>query len=152
MASNTRSRGPRGARRGSAIHPTLAELKARGYVTFEEMLKEHLEDPEFREEWERTALARTVAHRLIAHRIAHHLSQTQLARVLGMKQPAVSRLESGDVNPTLETLMRLAEKLDIEFVVGIVPPGRRGMLGKLDRATDIHRVRSVRGQMIVAVR
>lgn len=49
-------------------------------------------------EWERTALARAVAARVIAYRAEHGLSQTALAGRLGMTQPALARLESGEHN------------------------------------------------------
>jgi predicted transcriptional regulator len=40
-----------------------------------------------------------------------------------MKQPAVARLESGDVTPTLDTLSRLATQLDITFHIDVTPDG-----------------------------
>ncbi|HVC32124.1 MAG TPA: helix-turn-helix transcriptional regulator [Chloroflexota bacterium] len=78
-------------------------------------------DPEFRAYWERTALARAIAHRVIAYRMKHQLSQTRLAKILGMKQSAISRLEVGEHNPTWETLQLLASKLGMSFLVGIMP-------------------------------
>lgn len=95
----------------------LSELK-----TSDELLQEQLrDDPEFRAEWERTALARAVALRVITYRSQHGLSQRALAERLGMKQPQVARLERGDVTPTIDTLMRLAGALDVEFVLGVHP-------------------------------
>jgi DNA-binding XRE family transcriptional regulator len=91
---------------------------------WEEVLKEHLRDPEFRAEWERLAPARAVAHRLILYRADHGLSQTALGRILGMSQPAVARLEAAEHVPSIETLVRIAERLNVEIVVQIVPPDR----------------------------
>jgi DNA-binding XRE family transcriptional regulator len=69
--------------------------------THEEVLAGHLDaDPDYRREWERTALARAIAVKVIAYRAEHDLSQTALAKQLGMSQPAVARLESGEHNPT----------------------------------------------------
>ena len=97
-----------------------------GGLTFEELLEEDFKlDPKFREEWERTALARNVAHRLMRYRSEHDFSQTALARKLGMKQPQVARLEIGEVNPSIETLRRLSEGLGIEFLIDIAPTTRR---------------------------
>lgn len=95
---------------------------------FEEVLEGHLQDPAFRAEWERTALARTVAIEILRYRIDHGLTQTALARLLGMKQPAVSRLETGEVNPSWDTLVRLADVLGLEFLVDIAPAGKRATL------------------------
>jgi transcriptional regulator with XRE-family HTH domain len=86
-----------------------------------EIIADQLADPEFRAYWERTALARAVALRVIAYRAEHGLSQTALGRRLGMSQPAVARLEAGERQPTLDTLVRLSEALGIEFLVDIRP-------------------------------
>jgi ribosome-binding protein aMBF1 (putative translation factor) len=85
-------------------------------------------DPEYRREWERTALARAVAKEVMAHRAERDLSQTALAKQLGMSQPAVARLESGEHNPTFPTLLRIAAALFIELVIDIVPIGREPQL------------------------
>lgn len=96
----------------------MSELKSR-----ESVLAEHLQDPEYRAEWERTALARAVALEVTQYRAAHRLSQRALAAQLGMKQPAIARLESGDVNPTIDTLLRLSRELGVAFHVDITPQG-----------------------------
>jgi hypothetical protein len=44
------------------------------------VLAEDLQDPEFRAEWERTAVARAVAIRVVGYRAEHGLTQTQLAK------------------------------------------------------------------------
>jgi DNA-binding XRE family transcriptional regulator len=95
--------------------PTAAEV-------FAEMDAEM--DAEARARWERTALARAVANTLVAYRTAHRLSQTELAARLGMKRPAISRLELGEHNPSIETLGRLASVLGLRFIVDVAPPGR----------------------------
>lgn len=59
--------------------------------------------------------------RLIRYRTDHGLSQTALARQLGLHQPAVARLEAGDHEPSLATLARLARGLGIDFSVEITP-------------------------------
>ncbi len=82
-----------------------------------------LKDPRFRAEWERTAVARAVAARLVEYRVEHALSQTALARQLGMKQPAVARLEAGEHNPSFDTLARLSSALGIEFHIAVTPEG-----------------------------
>ena len=80
-------------------------------------------DPDFRVEWERTALARAIAITIVRYRAQHDLSQRDLARRLGMKQPQVARLELGEVNPSMATLMLLASRLDIELTIDVRPAG-----------------------------
>jgi ribosome-binding protein aMBF1 (putative translation factor) len=81
-------------------------------------------DPEFREEWEQTALARLVAVQLIRYRVTNKLSQRALAEKLGKKQPFVARLEAGETNPDLETLVNISRALGIEFVIDIAPAAK----------------------------
>lgn len=103
----------------------LSDLK-----TVDEFLDEQLEDPEFRAEWNRTALARAVSLRLIQYRVHKGLSQAELAKKIGIKQPAVARLEAGEKNPTWETLSRLSDTLGIEFLVDIAPRKKKWLVSK----------------------
>ncbi|MGP8001495.1 MAG: helix-turn-helix transcriptional regulator [Streptosporangiaceae bacterium] len=96
--------------------PKMSELRTAGQIAAEE-----LADPEIRREHERAALAHAVAMRVIGYRVEHSLSQTGLARLLGMHQPAVARLEAGDHEPSLATLSRLARILGVEFHIDITP-------------------------------
>jgi transcriptional regulator with XRE-family HTH domain len=45
------------------------------------------------------------------------MSQTDLARKLGMRQPNIARLEAGEHEPTLSTLMRLSLLIGLDFSV-----------------------------------
>lgn len=47
--------------------------------------------------------------------------KTALARQLGMKQPAVARLEAGEHNPSFGTRARLSSALGIEFHIAVTP-------------------------------
>jgi transcriptional regulator with XRE-family HTH domain len=97
----------------------LSDLK-----TSEQVLAKELRDPEFQREWDRTAVARAVALRVLTYRTDHELSQRALAKKLGMTQPQLARLEAGEHNPTIDTLARLAQTLDIEFAIDIHPRQR----------------------------
>ena len=100
-------------------HVKLSEMK-----TNNELIAEQLRtDPEFRAEWERTALARAVAVAIVRYRAKHDLSQRELAGRIGMKQPQVARLELGEVNPSMDTLMRVASRLGIELTIDVRPAG-----------------------------
>lgn len=93
-------------------------------ATAAEVLAEALGNAEYRAEWERTALARAVALALTRYRAKHGLSQRALAQKLGMKQPAIARLEVGEHNPSLETLYRLSQQLGIHITLDLTPAGR----------------------------
>lgn len=92
------------------------------FKTAEQSLAEQLDgDPEFRAYWERTALARAVALSVLRYRTAHNLSQSALGRRLGMSQPQVSRLEDGEHNPSMETLLKLSARLGLKFDIQVRP-------------------------------
>jgi transcriptional regulator with XRE-family HTH domain len=69
----------------------------------------------------RTSVANQLAILIIRYRVEHGLTQTALARQLGLKQPAVARLEAGDHEPSVATLARLANKLGITLRLDVEP-------------------------------
>lgn len=94
--------------------------------TADEVREQDMTDLDYRRELERTRLANDVAIRVIRYRAARGLSQSALARMLGMRQPNVARLESGDHEPSLSTLALLSSVLGEDFTV-IVKPDRMGL-------------------------
>lgn len=122
------------------------------WIAWGQIHEESMRDPAYRAEWERTALARAVAIEVIRYRSERGLSQTALARKLEMKQPAISRLEIGETNPSWDTLVRLADVLGLEFLVDIAPAGRRAKLvgPELKRATKVERWDSKGARITVA--
>lgn len=75
-----------------------------------------------------TTFANAVAIKIIKYRVEHKLTQTALARKLDMQQPAIARLEAGDIEPTLHTLSRLARGLGIEFRIVVTSSGETTLL------------------------
>jgi transcriptional regulator with XRE-family HTH domain len=92
----------------------LSELR-----TAEQVRQADMADLDYRREYERTRLAADVAVKVVAYRAQHRLSQTQLARQLGMRQPHVARLEAGDHEPSLATLARLADATGLDFSIEV---------------------------------
>lgn len=82
-------------------------------------------DPEYKQEWERTALARAVALVVVGYRARHGLTQRKLASLLGWKPSQVARLELGEHNPSLETLIHLSQRVGLRLVLTIGPTGGR---------------------------
>jgi predicted transcriptional regulator len=72
---------------------------------------------------EEVVLARQVATATFQRRLILGLTQQGLAEVLGVKQPQVARIESGEVNPSIDTLRRLSERLGLEFTLEVRPEG-----------------------------
>jgi len=120
---------------------------------FETVLQEQLQDPVLRGQWERTAVARAVAISVIRYRVEHTLSQKQLAERLGWKQSQVGRLELGEHNPSIDTLVHLSRTLAVEFLVDIQPPKRRRarwITPQAEQAGVVERFAADGGRIVVA--
>jgi DNA-binding XRE family transcriptional regulator len=91
----------------------------------EEIHARDMADPAYRAEYERTRFANDVAIRVLAYRAERGLTQTAFGRLVDMRQPHVARLESGEHEPSLSTLIRLAAALGEDFSVDIKPSGAR---------------------------
>ena len=100
-------------------------MKGKDLKTAAERHTGDLDDPEDRAEWERSQLAHEVALRIISYRVERQLTQTELARMLGMRQPHIARLEAGEHEPSLAMLSRLARVLGMEFHIAITPRALR---------------------------
>ena len=92
------------------------------------VIEEQLADPSFRAEWQRLAPAREFAATLLRYRAEHELSQRALAKKLGVSQPRVVKLESGEHNPEIDTLINAVRCLGIEFVLDVAPAGHKPVL------------------------
>lgn len=88
----------------------IADLKARW-----------MSDPAFRDEYEKASTELALVEALINARKAARLSQSQLADRIGTTQSAIARLESGSVEPKLETLRKYAEATGTRLLVELVP-------------------------------
>lgn len=95
-------------------------MSKRRLKSSDDLLAEELRDDEqLRLEWERLEFSRAIAARIIEYRARHDLSQTQLAKQLGVTQPQVHRWESGEHNvsdATLTALTRLGIKSTKQFL------------------------------------
>ena len=110
----------------------LSELR-----TADEIHEQDMHDLDYRREYERTRLANDVAIKVIQYRAKHGLSQAALARMLGMRQPHVARLESGEHEPSLSTLARLSSALGLDFSVEVKPDRMRLRYAVRDTGTSM---------------
>ena len=78
---------------------------------------EQLRDPEF------VAAANELepGYQIARLRIKRGLTQTQLAEMVGTRQPSIARLENGSSVPSLSFLDRIATALDARIELNIVP-------------------------------
>lgn len=76
---------------------------------WEDLEKELLTDPATKREFDKLAPRYAVISELIRARIKYKMTQAQLAKKVGTKQSAIARLESGNINPSLEFLQKVAQ-------------------------------------------
>lgn len=93
----------------------------------EDDTEEHFEklyerDEGFRNVWDSRRLQRELGDRLLERRLALGYSQRELAEKTGTSQNRIYLIESGEANPTLDTLERLAEVLGVRLSVDLREP------------------------------
>lgn len=95
----------------------MSKLKFRN---FDELEKELLSDPEVKRLYDEMEAEYQVISAVIGKRLEKKMSQKQLADRMGTKQSAISRLESGNSNPSLNFLSKVAKALGGDLQIKIV--------------------------------
>lgn len=86
---------------------------------WEDLEKELLADPAVKKEYDRLAPHYAIISQVIAARIKKGITQKDLAEKMGTKQSAIARLESGNSNPSISFLEKLAGVLGYKLTVKI---------------------------------
>jgi len=88
--------------------------------TLEKALSEQMKNSDFRAEYEALEPEFSIIQAIIDARKSTGITQKQLSEKTGIAQADISKLETGNTNPSLKTIQRLAlgmdMKLKIEFV------------------------------------
>jgi len=90
-------------------------VKSRKATNYEEFEAELLRRPGVRKEYDALRPKYDIIRSIIERRNQLHISQAQLATIIGTKQPAISRLENGNYNTTLSTFFKVADALDLDI-------------------------------------
>ena len=88
---------------------------------FKDFKAELLKKPGIRQQYETLKPRYAIIQAIIARRNELSMSQRELARMVGMHQPAICRLERGDQNITIGTLFKVADALNMDFGVHARP-------------------------------
>ena len=88
----------------------------RSYKNFKNQL---LRDKNVKKEYEKLGPEFDLVQMIIEKRIKKGLTQADLAKKLDTQQSAIARLESGNYNPSLFFLRKLAEALDAKIKISI---------------------------------
>lgn len=86
---------------------------------WEVLEKELLSDPATKREFDKLAPRYAVISQLIAARIKNKMTQSDVAQKVGTKQSAIARLESGNVNPSLEFLQKIAQVMGYKLTISL---------------------------------
>ena len=88
-------------------------------MSFSEVKKQLLQDEEFSKEYEKLKPRYAVISQIIEARKEQNLTQAELAKRVGTQKSNISRLESGNYNPSLDFLIKvvhcLGKELDIQI-------------------------------------
>ena len=91
----------------------------KNYSNFKNKL---LKDKEVRKKYDELSAEFAIAEAVIAKRIEQGMSQSELATKVGTKQSAISRLESGNYNPSIRLLEKVANALNLKLKVSFFKP------------------------------
>lgn len=80
-------------------------------ISFEEMKTDMLKDEEFKAEYEKLKPRYEAIAQIIRARKEQNMTQAELAKRVGTQKSNISRLESGNYNPSLDFLVKVAESL-----------------------------------------
>ena len=90
---------------------------SRAGVSFDSLKKQLMEDAEFAEEYERLRPRYEVISQIIEARKEKNMTQEELAKRIGTQKSNISRLESGNYNPSLDFLIKVAKGLGKELKI-----------------------------------
>lgn len=80
-------------------------------ISFEEMKTDMLKDEEFKIEYEKLKPRYEAIEQIIRARKEQNITQAELAKRVGTQRSNISRLESGNYNPSLDFLAKIAKSL-----------------------------------------
>lgn len=91
----------------------------KSYLSFDDFKREALKDPVIKAEYDRLEPEFAIIQAVIDARMKKGITQEKLAKKMGTTQSAIARLESGNANPSVSFLQKLAQalnsKLEIKF-------------------------------------
>lgn len=88
---------------------------------FKETLNKQLENKDFKTAYDKLEPEYHLINAILDARKAQNLTQKELATKVGIAQSDLSKLETGNSNPTIKMLQRLADGLGMNVKVEFVP-------------------------------
>lgn len=89
-------------------------------TSFNEFFEDKMKNSEFKAAYEELEPEFNIIQAMIDARKEAGLTQKQLAEKTGIAQGDISKLEHGNGNPSLKTLKRLAEGLNLKLKIELI--------------------------------
>ena len=96
------------------IYVILTNMK-----TFQQLQNQLLKNKQTKRAYGQLQPEYELVKKIISKRLEKGLTQQQLANKIGTKQSAISRLESGNYNPSLVFLQKIATGLDSKLQISL---------------------------------
>lgn len=93
----------------------------KNWLTWEKHRKELMKDPKVVRAYQELQPEFAIIRKIIESRVKEGVTQKELAKRMKTKQSAISRLESGQANPSLSFLQRLARALNARLEIRFLP-------------------------------
>lgn len=92
----------------------------RAGIPFDEIWGELMKDEEFVREYERLRPRYELIEQIIIARKEQNLTQSDLAKLMGTQKSNISRFESGNYNPSLDFIIKIAQCLGKELKIQMI--------------------------------
>jgi ribosome-binding protein aMBF1 (putative translation factor) len=92
----------------------------KNFISYSQMKKELLSDPEVKRQYDALEPEYRLIRSVIDARLKRKMSQADLAKKIGTRQSAISRLESGDANPSFKFLQKVATALGARLSISLL--------------------------------
>ena len=81
-------------------------------------------DEKVKEEWDKLEVEYAIKTAILKARTERKMTQKELAEKSGIDRADISKMETGDSNPTIKQLQKLALGMGKKLVVNFVPLGK----------------------------
>lgn len=78
-------------------------------------------NPQFKKAWDELAPERAMTLSMLQAREFANVTQAELSKRTGIDQGNISRIESGNGNPSISTLKRIAKALNVNLRIEFIP-------------------------------
>ena len=107
--------------KGTSLREPYSKYLEDGIMTLNEYKNQKMKDPEFVKAYDEIEPEMSVIRAMVNARTSKQLSQKELAKITGIQQSEISRLENGTRNPSIRLLQRLADGMGMVLKISFEP-------------------------------